>query len=112
MAIKYAVIIILNSLLMVIGQTFMKIAMNLDQTLSIKTFLNYRILLGLCIYIITALVWLSLLPKVDFSVAYPLNSTAYIFSIFASFLFLGESITVTKVIGTIIIIIGIIIIVH
>jgi drug/metabolite transporter (DMT)-like permease len=112
MNIKYIITIILNSFFIVIAQMFLKTGMNKEQMLSIKIFFNPKIIIGLIIYVIATLIWLYLLPKVVFSIAYPLNSVAYIFSMFMSYFLLGETITITKIIGTLIIIAGIIIIVQ
>ena len=112
MALKYILLIILNSVFMVTGQLFFKSGMDKEQILSIKTFLNVKIFIGLCIFGVSTLLWLYILPKVKFSIAYPINSIAYIYSMFAAFFIFGESITLTKVFGTLIIILGIIVIVQ
>jgi len=110
MTIKYALILITNALFLVIGQTLLKKGMDIEQVLSIRAFLNPRVLGGLGIYCLCTLVWLYILPRVTFSIAYPLNSVAYIFSMLTAYFILGESITVSRVIGTATIIIGVIIV--
>lgn len=112
MNLKFAVVLILNSLFTVFGQMLLKTGMDKEQVLSFRVLINPRILSGLFIYGIATIVWLYILPRVTFSIAYPINSVAYIFSIFLSFFILGEAITVSKVLGSIIIIIGIILVFH
>ena len=112
MTIKFVVIIILNVFFIVIGQTLLKVGMDIEKTLSIKIFINPWIFIGLSIHAITTVVWLNILPKVTFSIAYPLNSVSYIFSMLTSIIILGETITINRVLGTFIILMGIVLIVQ
>jgi len=111
-SIKYAVLIIINALFLVLGQMLLKTGMDMEQVLSIKAFFNPRIIGGLCIYVVATVIWLYVLPRVTFSIAYPLNSVAYIFSMITSYFILGEALTFNRILGTLIIIFGIFIIVR
>lgn len=55
---------------------------------------------------IASLLWLGALRQMDLSVAYPFMSLSFVLVMLASAMFLGEALTVTKVLGVIIIIIG------
>jgi uncharacterized membrane protein len=71
------------------------------------SFLNVYIFCGFFFYGISALAYIKLLQKVSVSLAYPLGSLGYIFILILSYLFLGEVIDLKKILGTIIIMLGI-----
>lgn len=52
--------------------------------------------------------WISALSIGDLSIVYPLGSIQYVFILFASHFFLGETISRMKLIGTVLVILGII----
>jgi len=52
--------------------------------------------------------WIAALSVGDLSIVYPLGSIQYVFVLFASHFFLGESIDRTKLIGTALLILGIV----
>lgn len=54
--------------------------------------------------------WLYVIRHYELSLAYPLTSISYILMLFAGFYFLGERITLAKILGTGVIVIGILII--
>lgn len=62
---------------------------------------------GISLYVIGTGVWLILLTKVDVSYAYPMLSLGYIFVLFFSALFLQEPLTVLKILGTLLIVLGV-----
>ncbi|MCE5200640.1 MAG: hypothetical protein ABFD54_03755 [Armatimonadota bacterium] len=86
-------------ILMGFGQLFMKLGLgpkNLDAGSLIKTFLNIlrimfspKVFAGLCLYVVSAFLWLLVLSKVRLSVAYPMLSISY-------FLVVGLSATVLR----------------
>jgi drug/metabolite transporter (DMT)-like permease len=57
---------------------------------------NPYILAGLACYILSVAVWLLVLSRVDVSYAYPLLSVGYIVTALAAWLFLGETVGVTR----------------
>ncbi|MES2490142.1 MAG: EamA family transporter [Pseudomonadota bacterium] len=68
---------------------------------------NPHIVGGLSCYVVSVIVWIMALSRVEVSIAYPMLSLGYIVNaIFAWYLF-GEAITVTRVVGMGIIIIGV-----
>jgi len=66
----------------------------------------YFMLSGLCALTGT-LLWIVILKKYDFSIAYPLTSLSYVFGLFASQWILHEQIPMTRWIGVGIIIVGV-----
>ena len=62
---------------------------------------------GIGIYVLSVLLWFVVLSKAPVSVAYPLSSLAYIAVAIAAYYFLGESLTVARVCGIVIILFGV-----
>ncbi len=72
--------------------------------------INLWILLGLVSYVISVAVWLLVLSRVDVSIAYPMVSLGYIFSAGIAYFFLGEHVTLTRMTGIFIILLGVFIV--
>ena len=72
-----------------------------------QAFLNPYILGGIAIYGFTTLVWLVILSRVKLSIAYPMLSAGYVLSILFSWLLFKESIPKIRIIGALIICIGV-----
>ena len=72
-----------------------------------QAFLNPYILSGITIYGFTTLVWLVILSRVKLSIAYPMLSSAYVLSIPFSWLLFKESIPKIRIVGALIICIGV-----
>lgn len=76
----------------------------------LRTFTQWQILLGFAFIFSGALFWLGVISRVDFSFAYPLLAISYIVSLIPAHFILQETITPNRIIGTIIIVIGVIVI--
>jgi multidrug transporter EmrE-like cation transporter len=72
-----------------------------------KMFLLPNVLLGLFFYAISTVFWLVALSKIELSVAYPMLSVGYILLMIISYILLNETITVYKVIGTLLVVAGV-----
>jgi len=98
------------------GQFTLKVGMNrfgeisvdqhLPQTM-LKVLMMPTTLLGLSFYIVGSVAWLIALSKVELSVAYPMLSIGYIIVMIVSYYFLNETLTITKIFGTLMIVGGI-----
>ena len=64
---------------------------------------NAYIISGVGLYAISAVVWLALLSRVELSVAYPALSAGYILVVLVAWAFLGEPMTVWKLLGVLLI---------
>jgi len=72
----------------------------------VPIYLNLYVVLGLTIYVISAATWIYVLTKVEISTAYPMISLGFIMTlVFGVFLF-DESISMSKISGTLLIILG------
>lgn len=63
---------------------------------------------GLTCYVISVVVWIIALSRVDVTIAYPLLSIGYIINAVGAWYFLGEAISVTRIVAIGIIIVGVI----
>lgn len=63
--------------------------------------------LGLGCYVVSVVVWILALSRVDVSIAYPMLSLGYILNALAAWAWLGESMNLAKVAGIGIIILGV-----
>jgi drug/metabolite transporter (DMT)-like permease len=106
-------IILLNTLLLVSGQFLWKIGMSNRSTsfdslgAIIRVLISPYILSGLFLYGLATVLWLFILTKVPLSVAYPLQSFAYIIAVFGAFFFFQEEINLWKILGVILILAGV-----
>ncbi len=108
MELKYILLSLLNSALSVFGQVLWKYGLVKSAGYSYKLLYNPLILSGILVYGVSMVLWLFILSKLPFSVAYPLNSLAYALSILAGFYLFQESLSLQKVVGMLLIMGGVI----
>ena len=74
----------------------------------LQAFLNLNLFIigGIAVFGFTTLVWLVILSRVDLSIAYPMIGLGYVLSMPVARIFLKEPVTHFRVIGAIIICIG------
>lgn len=117
MNIKSFVIILIGVLLNAAAQLFLKkgssILNQLDgHTLTQKIFFvisNYAIISGLALYVFSVALWIVALSRVSVSIAYPMLSIGYVVNLFAASILFNEPIGLNKILGVLIIVIGVII---
>lgn len=68
---------------------------------------NLPIILGIGTYVVSVLVWLMVLSRVDVGVAYPMVSLGYIVTAIASYFFLAESLSALRISGILVILLGV-----
>lgn len=71
--------------------------------------MNVFVVSGLTLYALGAVLWLGVLARIDLSLAYPFVALGFIFTMVLSVLFLGEHITAPRLIGTVIIGFGVVV---
>lgn len=114
-------LILVSVSLAAIGQLCLKVGMNQVGVLGenllkqpfviiLKVITNYQILVGLLLYALSAFSWLIVLSRVDLSFAYPFVGLSYVIVVLLAFLFLKEPLNLYRVAGSIIILVGLIII--
>jgi drug/metabolite transporter (DMT)-like permease len=100
-----------------VGQILLKKGMNDlgEVTLSLQSMIqitwkmltNPYVFIGLFIYFLSVIFWLAALSRVELSYAYPFASFSYIIMFLASWLLLNETITPMRILGTLVVGIGV-----
>ncbi|MFH1603718.1 MAG: SMR family transporter [Pseudomonadota bacterium] len=72
-----------------------------------KLALEPHILGGITCYVVSLVVWIMGLSRVEVSIAYPMLSIGYVLNALAAWYFFGEAVSVTRLTGIGIIIIGV-----
>ncbi len=114
---KLFMAIVLTDVADSVGQLFMKkglTAIGMD-TITLQNLAQFlgecglsgMIWLGVVCYILNFFLWITILPKVDLSVAAPVGSTSYIFVPLLAIFFLGETVGILRWSGIALIILGI-----
>ncbi|MES2772115.1 MAG: SMR family transporter [Pseudomonadota bacterium] len=62
---------------------------------------------GLCCYAVSVVVWIMALSRVPVSLAYPMLSIGYVVNAFAAAWFFGETLSLNKLIGIALIVVGV-----
>lgn len=119
MSILNFMIVLLSVLLNAAAQIFLKKGSSVLAEISlqenligsfVKIISDWYILGGLACYGFSVAVWIFALSRVDVSTAYPMLSIGFIVSVLAAYIFLGESLSLLKIVGIIFITLGVLII--
>lgn len=65
---------------------------------------------GLSLYALSAVIWIYVLSKTDLSFAYPFLALNFVGIMFVSWMFLNEAINLPRIIGSMVIVVGVLII--
>jgi drug/metabolite transporter (DMT)-like permease len=68
------------------------------------------VLVGLLLYAISAVLWLGVLARLEVSRAYPFIGLGFIFAMIFAAAFLGERITMLRLLGTLLVIGGVVLV--
>lgn len=79
-------------------------------TTIVRTFTEWRVVLGFALIFGGALFWLGVISRVDFSFAYPLLALSYVLSLIPAHFVLGEHVTLNRIIGACIIVLGVVVV--
>jgi multidrug transporter EmrE-like cation transporter len=64
-------------------------------------------LLGLACYVISLVIWVLVLSRLPVSVAYPMVSIGYVINAFLAYMWLGEDLSLVRILGIMIICAGV-----
>jgi multidrug transporter EmrE-like cation transporter len=114
---KAMTLILVSVLFIALGQVFWKLGANQTGPVSfsdgnfisglIKTLSNVWFLLGCVMLLASSVLWVFVLGMVDLSFAFPFQALAYALIFFFSIFLFKEPITVLKIVGTLLIILGV-----
>jgi drug/metabolite transporter (DMT)-like permease len=112
--------ILISVLFSTVGQLLLKGGMNSmgEVTLSFGQFfqtlwrmiINPGVFFGLFIYGVGTIFWLAALSRAELSYAYPFASLSYVIMLVASWMMFDEKITLARIVGTVLICIGVLVI--
>ncbi len=110
----YILLVLINVIFLTSGQIFWKMSVKNLDTYSfssvVTVFLSPHFFIGALLYALATLIWIFLLSKLPLSTLYPLQSLAYVFGLIAGYLIFKELITLQKVVGVSIILVGVFIV--
>ncbi|GAE04126.1 EamA family transporter [Paenibacillus sp. JCM 10914] len=61
---------------------------------------------GLCLYGVSTMIWFAVLSRLPLSIAYPLQSLAYVLALIPAYFLFHETINFTKIVGVAVIVFG------
>jgi len=111
--------IIVAVIIGVVAQLIIKRGLNAMTTLDLSKnilssyvtiFTSPLIIFGIAIYFASILLWLYALTIVELSYAYPFLALSYIFVILGSWYFLGEAVSMLRLVGVLIIVFGVLVV--
>jgi drug/metabolite transporter (DMT)-like permease len=113
MNIYHFFLILFNTFILVTGQFLWKFGLE-KETISfssvasiIKLIFSPLIFSGILSYGLATVIWLFILTKVQISIAYPVQSIAYIIAVFGAYFIFGEPLTLYKIFGCLLIMAGV-----
>lgn len=75
--------------------------------IALKVMINLPIIAGLFAYVVSVIVWLLVLSRVQVSYAYPMLSIGYIVNAVAAYYLFGENLSLMRMAGILVIIVGV-----
>lgn len=75
--------------------------------ITLKIIASPWIIFGMVVYVGSVSMWLMVLSRTPVSIAYPMSSLGYITSAIAAYYLWGEDLTLTRIAGIIVILIGV-----
>jgi multidrug transporter EmrE-like cation transporter len=100
-----------SQLVMKVGMTSPSVKLALASGQTMKTIVtiatNMHIVLGLGMYVAGAGLWLLVLSRADISVAYPFVGLGFVLTMLLGWMFLGEQVGLTRVVGTFLVVAGV-----
>jgi drug/metabolite transporter (DMT)-like permease len=107
-------LILLNTIMLVSGQFLWKTGLQNNESSfgSIRAFMQLMVspyfLGGLILYGLATVLWLFILSRVSLSLAYPIQSLAYIMAVFGAYWIFNEPLSMPKVVGCLLILAGVV----
>ncbi len=105
---------LISIMLLSAGQTSLKYGLNIiggvslsDALSFLKLFQTPWVIVGFVLYSLSSILWLDVLSKLDFSLAFPMVGLTYVFTLLIGRFFFGETIGWERMIGVALIISGI-----
>ena len=114
------VLLLIAICLTVTGEVLLKLGMNIVRAdvgaftaslpVLVRTFSEWRVVLGFVLIFSGALFWLGVISRADFSFAYPLLALSYVVALLPAHFVIGEQITPQRIVGAVVVVAGALII--
>ncbi len=108
---KFVILIVICTFMLAVGQTLWKMGLRGGFSLSLPGMLSLvrspAIWGGFILFGVATLIWFVVLAKLPLSLAYPFMSLSYIFGLLAARYIFGETISVTRWLGVLLICFGV-----
>jgi drug/metabolite transporter (DMT)-like permease len=114
------ILLLIAICLTVSGEVLLKLGMNqvreqvgafsASLPVLVRTFTEWRVVLGFALIFSGALFWLGVISRADFSFAYPLLALSYVIALLPARIILQEQLTWNRILGAIIVVAGAIVI--
>jgi drug/metabolite transporter (DMT)-like permease len=114
------VLLLIAISLTVTGEVLLKLGMNqvraevgafaANLPVLLRTFTEWRVILGFALIFSGALFWLGVISRADFSFAYPLLALSYVIALLPARFVLQEPLTLNRVLGALIVVAGAVVI--
>lgn len=75
--------------------------------MSMQLATNPFIIIGIICYVVSVVIWIGVLSRVDVSIAYPMISLGYVVNAIAAYYLFGEALSAMRMSGIFIILIGV-----
>lgn len=75
--------------------------------MSLQVMSSPHIILGLIFYVVSVLIWIGVLSRVDVSVAYPILSLGYVVTAIVAYYWFGETLSASRIGGIALILVGV-----
>ena len=111
-----SVLLLIAICLTVAGELLLKQGMNqvgefsLSLDMLVRTFTEWRVVLAFALIFGGSLFWLGVISRADFSFAYPLLALSYVISLVPAHFWLGERVTLNRIVGALIIVVGVVVV--
>lgn len=73
-----------------------------------QVILSPWIWLGVTIYVLSLVIWLAVLSRIQVSLAYPLTSLGYVLNAVAAYYLIGEHVSFLRIAGILVIVFGVV----
>lgn len=106
---KYIIILLISIFIASCSQIILKRSANKKYDKLIYEYMNIKVIIGYSLMVLSTIITIISLKGLQYKYVPVMESFGYIFVLILSYIFLNEKITLRKIVGNIIIIIGIVI---
>jgi multidrug transporter EmrE-like cation transporter len=107
MSFNQIILILLTVVLLSVGQLLFKMAAMDMKNIDISSLLQPKLILALCVYGISTILWIAVLRHTPLRIAYPFVGLAFLIVPVLSWFWMDEQISLNTIVGGTVILIGV-----